>query len=119
MKLEKKNVYRSKPWLCVKQNLPNIIENVAQSKNCYAHQNRNPFQSASFFAFFFSLNWVAVLTIEKNTFPDTSYKANKLPYILLISKSLCLFFSQKELSILSSPNDAWKASVFTFLEDLS
>ena len=106
MKLEKKNVYRSKPWLCVKQNLPNIIENVAQSKNCYAHQNRNPFQSASFFAVFFSLNWVAVLTIEKNTFPDTSYKTSmriklSVPcqqvtvYTSDIKKLMLMFFTKR------------------------
>ena len=77
MKLEKKNVYRSKPRLCVKQNLPSIIENVTKSKNCYTHQNRNLFQSALFFAVIFvSLIWVAVLTIQKNTFPDASYETS-------------------------------------------
>ena len=72
MRLEKKKVYRSKPRLCVKQNLPRIIENVTKSKNCYTHQNRNLF----FAVIFVSLIWVAVLTIEKNTFPDTSYETS-------------------------------------------
>ena len=77
MKLEKKNVYRSKPRLCVKPKLPSIIENVTKSKNCYIHQNRNPFQSALFFAVIFMFHLFGWQFSQfKKIFPDASYETS-------------------------------------------
>ena len=71
---------------------------------------------------------MAVLTIEKNTFPDTSYETSmhiklsvpcqKITVYTADIKKLMLVL-QQERSIRSSPNEARKASVFQFLEDLS
>ena len=78
MKVEKKKLVQVKTTALCQTKSPKHYRKRYKIQNLLRSPKSQSFSICFVFYgyFYVSLNWVTVLTIEKNTFPDTSYKTS-------------------------------------------